>query len=611
LLGLIGTIRNAATALLAYRTAALAAAAGTGTLTVGMRALVLASGPVGILLAAISAAFLYVATTSDKATAAADRHKEVVDDLKISMQGDTQAALNLANATYNKASADLAAARAALKHAQAQNELLLAQTRNPLTARRALNTAPADATNELPGLVDQLEKQEKELRELRAEALRNHMRFLKDQAAMAEEPSNIQSPTSGDDDDAADKAKQAAEKLAREREQLEEEVANSIKAIDRDLLQAQQKTLEDRLKLIDFDINARIEELNKLKAQAIEQGQPDQATKIDSVIQQLNVLREIEKSQETQAFNQETLAENERKINDLLQERETRIEAVNLLQSIGALSSTQAQERIAAINAELIPQMDQLVIAAQEFINTLGNSPEAQAAQAALDLITAKVAATRTELTQTQRIWMNLGTQLAGGIVDTVGVLAKGLAGAITGANSLADAFKGARDAFLNFAADFLIQIGQMILKAILLQALQNMINGTKGGFLDAVLGAAAHHSGGIVGRDGTPRKIAASAFLGAQRFHEGGMPGLRSNEVPAILKKGEEVITEDDARHQKNLESIAGASGSGPTELTVMNSIDPVDMLMRAAGTPAGKKIFFNIVRADRATYKQLLNTP
>jgi hypothetical protein len=41
-------------------------------------------------------------------------------------------------------------------------------------------------------------------------------------------------------------------------------------------------------------------------------------------------------------------------------------------------------------------------------------------------------------------------------------------------------------------------------------------------------------------------------AYAGAPRLHSGGwiLPG----EVPAILKHGEEVLTEDDPRHIKNL---------------------------------------------------------
>lgn len=53
-------------------------------------------------------------------------------------------------------------------------------------------------------------------------------------------------------------------------------------------------------------------------------------------------------------------------------------------------------------------------------------------------------------------------------------------------------------------------------------------------------------HRGGIAGRDGQPT-----------RYHSGGiagqMPNLRADEVPAILRRGEEVLTQNNPRHRDN----------------------------------------------------------
>jgi hypothetical protein len=54
---------------------------------------------------------------------------------------------------------------------------------------------------------------------------------------------------------------------------------------------------------------------------------------------------------------------------------------------------------------------------------------------------------------------------------------------------------------------------------------------------------AGGYHTGGVVGRDGTPRPVLASVFKNAKRYHMGGIPGLKQDEVPAILLKGERVI--------------------------------------------------------------------
>ena len=52
------------------------------------------------------------------------------------------------------------------------------------------------------------------------------------------------------------------------------------------------------------------------------------------------------------------------------------------------------------------------------------------------------------------------------------------------------------------------------------------------------------YHAGGIVGVDSFPSRVVPSAaFANAPRLHS----GLRSDEIPAILQKGEQVIPKDE----------------------------------------------------------------
>jgi lambda family phage tail tape measure protein len=60
-------------------------------------------------------------------------------------------------------------------------------------------------------------------------------------------------------------------------------------------------------------------------------------------------------------------------------------------------------------------------------------------------------------------------------------------------------------------------------------------------------------HSGGIVGAVGETRGVHPSMFAGAWRYHTGGIAGLAPDEVPAILRKGEEVLTPYDPRNRNN----------------------------------------------------------
>lgn len=67
---------------------------------------------------------------------------------------------------------------------------------------------------------------------------------------------------------------------------------------------------------------------------------------------------------------------------------------------------------------------------------------------------------------------------------------------------------------------------------------------GTMGaGLWGSAIFAGVHHSGGVAGSPTMGRNVSASVFDGAQRYHGGGIAGLRPDEVPAILQRGERVI--------------------------------------------------------------------
>jgi len=55
-------------------------------------------------------------------------------------------------------------------------------------------------------------------------------------------------------------------------------------------------------------------------------------------------------------------------------------------------------------------------------------------------------------------------------------------------------------------------------------------------------------HAGGMVGGAAPSRMVSAMAFANAPRMHSGGWAGLRSDEVPAILQKGERVLSRREA---------------------------------------------------------------
>jgi tape measure domain-containing protein len=86
---------------------------------------------------------------------------------------------------------------------------------------------------------------------------------------------------------------------------------------------------------------------------------------------------------------------------------------------------------------------------------------------------------------------------------------------------------------------------------------------------------AAQHHAGGIVGAIAATRMVNPQLFARAQRFHNGGFPGLSSGEVPIIAKKGEIVGWPD---------QMAAAFGGGHS--TQSNTFHIA--VNGSAGTPA-----------------------
>jgi lambda family phage tail tape measure protein len=97
-------------------------------------------------------------------------------------------------------------------------------------------------------------------------------------------------------------------------------------------------------------------------------------------------------------------------------------------------------------------------------------------------------------------------------------------------------------------------------------------------------------HSGGVVGHDSLRRRsLGPALFREAERFHRGGMVGLRSGEVPIVALRGEEVLTRDDPRHRFNL---AGGQG-GVTVIvqsTVTNSVPNTQARTETRRGPAGE---------------------
>jgi hypothetical protein len=135
---------------------------------------------------------------------------------------------------------------------------------------------------------------------------------------------------------------------------------------------------------------------------------------------------------------------------------------------------------------------------------------------------------------------------------------------------TLTSAFSSAESAFRDFVTtgklDFkglissvLADLATLAFKNAVLGPLANWLAGSLGGGLGSIF-APVQHEGGMVGGPGVGRRVPAMAFAGAPRLHAGGWAGLRPDEVPAILQRGERVLSR--AEVANGIGRGGGASG-------------------------------------------------
>jgi len=168
---------------------------------------------------------------------------------------------------------------------------------------------------------------------------------------------------------------------------------------------------------------------------------------------------------------------------------------------------------------------------------------------------------------------------------------------------------KSAKDAIADFAnsmvQSMLKMAAQWMATWLILQIIPEPyrsavvgISGMAGG-----TGAGVKHTGGIMGQGGTIRQVNPAMFAAAPRYHSGGIAGLKAGEMPAILQKGEEVLTRNDPRHAAN-----GGKGGGDGKNTrVINVIDP-NMVSDYMSSSQGEEVFLNIIQRNSGSIKQAL---
>ena len=188
--------------------------------------------------------------------------------------------------------------------------------------------------------------------------------------------------------------------------------------------------------------------------------------------------------------------------------------------------------------------------AAERFETALGEAGQAasEAGAAAGAAAAAAVPGTEAAVTGWQAVTTAL-SDYASKARSIGGDIGKALVGAFQSAEAAVGKFvKTGKLDFRDLVTSMLADLAKLAARRFILGPLAGVLSGALGSLGGGIF-ANILHAGGMVGSAGPARRVPAMAFADAPRMHSGGMAGLRSDEVPAILQRGERVLSRREAR--------------------------------------------------------------
>lgn len=258
-----------------------------------------------------------------------------------------------------------------------------------------------------------------------------------------------------------------------------------------------------------------------------------------------------------------------------------------------------------SLKAEITEINGQLQTAAEKAIAMWAaiGGPEADAAIAKLKTMGVEIKKGENQIGLfglSMQTWQGVFDSAINGLVGAFDAMAQAIA---QGEN----AFQAFGKAVLQTLAQVLQQIAVAIIRMQILKMLQGFGGGI-GQFATAALGGMTGHTGGVVGSMaiGAGNSIRSAGWVqSALTYHTGGIAGLRPDEVSATLKKGEEILTEEDPRHRDNL---GGESrGSQGTRLTQVLAIGDSEIANAMKGK-SGQDVTLTHIKRNAPTIKRML---
>ena len=146
---------------------------------------------------------------------------------------------------------------------------------------------------------------------------------------------------------------------------------------------------------------------------------------------------------------------------------------------------------------------------------------------------------------------------------NVVGDIGQALVGAFTSAeNAVGEFVKTGKLDFRDLVTSMIADLAKLAARTFILGPIANALSGALGGA--GGIFANILHAGGMVGSPGPGRMVPAHAFANAPRMHVGGWAGIKPDEVPAILQRGERVLSRREAAGY-------GQSSAAAVNVTIM----------------------------------------
>lgn len=287
----------------------------------------------------------------------------------------------------------------------------------------------------------------------------------------------------------------------------------------------------------------------------------------------------------------------EKELNDLLSQRNELVQTYNSLVKEGVLTQDEAQKKIQEAYTETRPAIEADIGALNQALEQLKETGAITITtfdelQAKLGLVGAQVSVLDPRFV---KLKTTIENDFAQGVNNAFQSIADNIGALIDHTESWGDAWRNLGNIVLKFFADLLRQIASALIQEQALIIVKQI--------------ARAFHSGGVVGDGGSgaAREVSPSWFAAAPRYHDGAIVGLRPDEQAAILKKGEEVLTQDDPRNAMNGGRAAPRGREAAPGQRIVNVLHP-DLFQDYMNSSQGEEVHLNVIRRNASSVKQIL---